>query len=156
MKQTILVAAVVQYHGWGDAAIPATSSILYYESVRAFMGKYPDARTPAPGPTENFYRLFMVPGMGHCGGGVGPNSFGNGTSARPGDPERDAFAALERWVEQGVAPDRLIGAGSTPATPPVPMTRPLCPYPAVARYRGTGDPNDAAHFACTVPTASGH
>lgn len=142
---------LIQYHGWGDAAIPATSSILYYETVRTFMGTYPDARTPGPRPIEDFYRLFMVPAMGHCGGGAGPNSFGNGSSPKPGDPERDIFAALERWVEQGVAPDRVIGAGSTPTTPAAPLTRPLCPFPSVTRYRGTGDPNDAANFACSAP-----
>jgi hypothetical protein len=144
---------LIQYHGWGDAANPATSSIEYYESVRAFLGKYPDGRTTGPRATEDFYRLFMVPAMGHCGGGAGPNRFGNGGSARPGDPEHDIFAALERWVEQGVAPNQLIGTGTTTATPPAPLTRPLCPYPQVARYRGTGDPTDAASFACGLPAA---
>ena len=142
---------LIQYHGWGDAAIPASSSIEYYESVRAFLAKYPDGRTTAPRTTEDFYRLFMVPGMGHCGGGAGPNRFGNGGSARPGDPEHDLFAALERWVEQGVAPDRLIGTGTNTATPPAALSRPLCPYPQIARYRGAGDPNDAASFACVIP-----
>ena len=92
----------------------------------------------------------MVPGMAHCGGGAGPNSFGNGPVAPGAGPERDVFAALERWVETGVAPDRLIGSGTVSGDATKPMTRPLCPYPQVATYRGSGDPNDASSFACTV------
>lgn len=139
---------LIQYHGWGDAAISAFSSINYYESVRAFLAAYPDARSDASRPVQDFYRLFMVPGMGHCGGGTGPNRFGNqGTAAKlPADPERDVVAALERWVEKGVAPEKIIGEGKG-------MTRPLCVYPQVARYKGTGDPNDAANFECAVPAA---
>jgi feruloyl esterase len=74
---------LIQYHGWGDAAIPAPSSIEYYETVRAFLSTYPDARTPGNPPAEDFYRLFLVPGMAHCGGGAGANSFGNGAAQRP-------------------------------------------------------------------------
>ena len=73
---------LLQYHGWGDAAISAVSSIEYYDSVQTFLSKFPDARSAAGRPIADFYRLFMVPGMGHCGGGAGPNSF-------------DAFSALE-------------------------------------------------------------
>jgi feruloyl esterase len=72
----------------------------------------------------------MVPGMGHCGGGYGPNRF-------------DALTALEGWVEKGVAPEQMIGSGNN-------MTRPLCAYPNVARYKGTGDPNDASNFQCAA------
>jgi feruloyl esterase len=145
---------LIQYHGWGDAAIPASSSIEYYETVRAFLSTYPDARTPGAPPAEEFYRLFMVPGMGHCGGGAGPNSFGNGGggAATRRDPERDIFTALERWVEQGVAPERLVGTGRASDDPSKPLTRPLCPYPQVAQYRGSGDVNDAANFACAAPS----
>ena len=145
---------LIQYHGWGDAAIPAPSSIEYYESVKAFLSKYPDARTPANPPAEDFYRLFLVPGMAHCGGGAGPNSFGNGAggAAASGDPDHDIFTALERWVEQGAAPQRVIGTGRAADDPAKPLTRPLCPYPQVARYRGTGDVNDAASFSCAANT----
>ena len=90
---------------------------------------YPDARTTGFPPVVDCYRLFMVPGMRHCGGGAGPNRFGNGNSARSNDPEHDVFAALERWVERGVAPDRLVGTGATVSNPPTTLTRPLCPYP---------------------------
>jgi feruloyl esterase len=91
--------------------------------------------------------------MAHCGGGSGPNSFGNGagTAATRQDPERDVFTALERWVEQGVAPERLVGTGRAADDPSKPLTRPLCPYPQVAQYRGSGDANDAANFACAAP-----
>ena len=141
---------LIQYHGWGDAAIPATSSIDYYETVRAFLAKYPDARTPGAPPVENFYRLFLVPGMAHCGGGAGANSFGNGGAATGRDPERDVFSALERWVERGVAPERVIATGRATDDPSKPLTRPLCPYPQVARYKGDGSIDLAANFSCVV------
>ena len=70
-----------------------------------------------------------------------------------GDPERDIFTALERWVEQGVAPERLVGSGRATDDPSKPLTRPLCPYPQVAQYRGSGDVNDAANFACAAPSS---
>jgi feruloyl esterase len=93
--------------------------------------------------------------MAHCGGGSGANSFGNGGggAATRGDPERDIFTALERWVEQGVAPERLVGTGRATDDPSKALTRPLCPYPQVAQYRGSGDVNDAANFACTAPSS---
>jgi feruloyl esterase len=140
---------LIQYHGWGDAAISPLSSIAYYESVRSFLTKYPDARSDVSKPVQDFYRLFLVPGMGHCGGGLGPNPFGNG-GASPADPEHDIVAALERWVEKGVGPERLIGTGKAPEDPTKSLTRPLCVYPQVARYKGTGDPYDAANFECTT------
>ncbi|WP_431267090.1 tannase/feruloyl esterase family alpha/beta hydrolase [Dankookia sp. P2] len=100
---------------------------------------------------RDFYRLFMVPGMGHCGGGPGPNQFFNGTASPvPADAEHNALLALQRWVEQGVAPQRITATkyvGDQPAQG-VAQTRPLCPYPRVATYRGAGDPNDAASFTC--------
>ena len=149
---------LIQYHGWGDAAIAPGSSIDYYEAVRSFMTKYPDARSKnASAPIEDFYRLFMVPGMGHCFDGAGPNRFGN--NRRPAgpdtalDPERDVFAALERWVEQGVAPEQLIGSGTVLGDETTPMTHPICTYPNVARYKGTGDINDATRYACVTPAA---
>ena len=142
---------LIQYHGWGDAAISAASSIEYYESVRAFLSKYPDARSDAARPTDAFYRLFMVPGMGHCAGGIGPNRFGNAGSGSSTDPEHDVFTALQRWVEQGAAPEYVIGTGSAVGDSSTRMTRPLCAYPNVAQYKGSGDTNDAANFACVAP-----
>ncbi|MGE3616212.1 MAG: tannase/feruloyl esterase family alpha/beta hydrolase [Gemmatimonadales bacterium] len=138
---------LIQYHGWGDAAIPATGSVNYYQEVLATVG--PDA--------GDFYRLFMVPGMGHCGDGIGPTDFGQ---ALPGpdaaDPERDIVAALDRWVEQGTAPEQLIGTGLRLGDPPsdpaktVAITRPICAWPKEAVRQGNGSTDEAASFTCAV------
>ena len=141
---------LIQYHGWGDPAISPLSSIAYYDSVRAFLDKFPDPRHQGSASMQEFYRLFMVPGMGHCGGGVGANSFGNGASTQT-DADHDVVSALDRWVETGVAPDRIIATGTGVADAHKVLTRPLCPYPQVARYDGSGDPNVAASFACAAP-----
>jgi feruloyl esterase len=133
---------LILYHGWGDAAIPAPNTIDYYNSVVATMGRR---------NTDSFLRLFMVPGMQHCGGGPGPNSFGQGANSPPYDPEHNIYTALEHWVEKGVAPSKITATkyvnDSNPAQG-VKMTRPLCPYPQVAKYKGAGDTNDAANFVC--------
>lgn len=142
---------LIQYHGWGDAAISPLSSIDYYESVRAFLSRFADARHPNTDPTD-FYRLFLVPGMAHCAGGIGPNDFGNTRNSTATDPEHNILTALEVWVERGTAPARLIGTGATVAEPAKPLTRPLCPYPQTAHYLGKGDPSDAGNFTCAVPT----
>jgi len=141
---------LIQYHGWGDAAITPYSSIDYYESVRAFLNRFPDGRREKTDPMD-FYRLFMVPGMGHCAGGIGPNDFGNDRVSKYNDAEHNVLAALDAWVERGAAPEKLIGTGTSITDPAKPLTRPLCPYPQVARYRGSGDPNDAAAFVCAAP-----
>jgi feruloyl esterase len=133
---------LIHYHGWGDAAVSPQGSIDYYELVRSFMTKYMDARSDHSKPVEDFYRLYMVPGMGHCRGGNGANNFGNGATVAADDPERDLVAALDRWVEKGVAPDHFIGTGKS-------LTRPLCVYPKTAHYKGSGDTNDAANFSCS-------
>ncbi len=139
---------LIQYHGWGDAAIAPMGSIEYYERVRAFLSKYPDPRSDTSKPIDGFYRLFMVPGMGHCAGGSGPNSFGNGDRVVSPSPENDLVSALDAWVEKGTAPQRITATGVTVDNPAVKLTRPLCPYPQVAHYKGTGDVNDAANFSC--------
>ncbi len=124
---------LILYHGWSDAAIAAGNTINYYESVVAKLGKK---------QAGTFVRLFMVPGMQHCGGGSGPNSFGQfGVGA--GDAEHDIDAALERWVEQGTAPERIIATNRDRA-----RTLPLCAYPLTARYKGSGSTGDAASFTC--------
>src|SRR5262249_12345602 len=89
---------------------------------------------------SNSIRLFMVPGMNHCAGGDGTSNF-------------DRVAALEQWVEQKRAPDEMIGSHVTGIT--ADRTRPLCPYPQVARYKGTGSVNDAANFVCNAPGCFG-
>jgi len=93
----------------------------------------------------------MVPGMAHCSGGAGPNAFGNGTSNGPViDADHDVLKALERWVEQGVAPDKIIATHYTNnvAAQGVQFQRPLCPYPQRGVYIGTGDPTLASSFKC--------
>ena len=117
---------LMMYHGLNDQNISAQNSVNYYSSVLNEMG---------PGQ-DDWYRLFMVPGMMHCGGGPGPNQF-------------NAMGALERWRESGVAPDQIVATHVTNNR--VDMTRPLCPYPQVAVYEGTGSTNDAANFACKMP-----
>ena len=135
---------LILYHGWNDAALPPVHTINYYENVINTMG----ARQ-----AQSFVRLFMVPGMQHCSGGPGPDSFGQLLTAGQSDPEHDLTLALERWVEQGVAPSQVIAAKRPdPATPPL-RTRPLCAYPQVARYKGTGSSDDAANFSCVPEPA---
>jgi len=140
---------LILYHGWNDAALPPVNTINYFESVRAKLGKR---------ESDAFMRLFMAPGMQHCGGGPGPNSFGIFVTSAQSDPRHDLTLALERWVEEGVAPDQIIAAKRQTADPksPVIRTRPLCPYPQVARYKGSGSTDDAANFACITarPSAS--
>jgi feruloyl esterase len=137
---------LILYHGWGDAAIPAPSTIDYYNRVVAKLGQR---------NTDKFLRFFMVPGMQHCGGGPGPNSFGQRGNAPPFDPEHNIYSALEQWVEKGAAPGTIIATKYVDDSNPtqgVKMTRPLCTYPLVAKYKGTGDTNDAANFVCAPGT----
>ena len=136
---------IIQYHGWNDQTLQPAYSPQYYEQV----AKANDGLEN----TQGFYRLFMVPGMNHCSGGIGASNFGGVGQQIP--PSRDAAhdlqTALENWVERGAAPAQFIGtkyADAQPATRTVQFTRPICLYPAVARYKGTGDPNDASNFAC--------
>jgi feruloyl esterase len=119
---------LLQYHGWNDPGISPFNSIDYYNSVVEFMG--------GADKLEGSYRLFMVPGMDHCAEGEGPNTF-------------DAIGAIEQWVERGKAPERVIASRWTDGK--VDRTRPLCPYPQVAKYKGTGSTDDAANFACALP-----
>lgn len=116
------------YHGWADPAIAPQTTINYYESVVAAMG--------ASDKVQDFARLFMVPGMSHCNGGDGPFDF-------------KELSALEQWIEEGKAPDRIIAAHLTDSTPARPdRTRPLCPYPRVAKYKGSGSTDEAFNFVC--------
>jgi feruloyl esterase len=115
---------LIQYHGWSDPQIsPANSTEYYSRAVDASGG----TRVRAS------YRLFMAPGMGHCGGGAGPNSF-------------EMMTALEQWVESGRAPDLIVASRVTDGK--VERTRPLCPYPQVAAYTGSGSLDEAASFVC--------
>jgi Tannase and feruloyl esterase len=130
---------LILYHGWSDAALPPLATIDYYQRVIAKMGAK---------QTEDFVRLYMAPGMQHCGGGPGPDSFGATPGPRHADSETMS-AALERWVEDRAAPDKIIAAKFDGGH--IVRTRPLCPYPQVARYSGSGSSDDAANFTCVAP-----
>ncbi|HEY2844436.1 MAG TPA: tannase/feruloyl esterase family alpha/beta hydrolase [Bryobacteraceae bacterium] len=116
---------IIQYHGWADPQISPRSSVDYYKSVATAMG--------GASKINDNYRLFMVPGMAHCGGGDATATF-------------DMLAALENWVEQGKAPDRI--EASRTRNGQTDRTRPLCPYPQTANYKGSGSTDDTASFVC--------
>jgi Tannase and feruloyl esterase len=135
---------LILYHGWEDPAIPSVNSVNYYDSVVTTLGKPVAA---------SFVRLYMLPGVQHCGGGPGPDTFGQvGDWFSPDDPQHNARFALEQWVEKGTAPDTIIATkpNDDPQKPQAQpkMTRPLCAYPESAKYKATGDTNDAANFVC--------
>ena len=118
---------LITYHGWTDQQVMPENSINYYMSVVAAVGAE---------KADASYRLFMVPGMNHCGGGDGPNKF-------------DMLGALEAWRERHDAPNAVMASHATEGK--VDRTRPLCAYPEVAKYKGSGSTDDAANFACVRP-----
>jgi hypothetical protein len=134
---------LIVYHGWQDPAIPAESTTDYYDSVVARLG----ARE-----TESFVRLYMAPGVQHCADGPGPDAFGQAGDWSSDDAARSARVALEQWVERDTAPVTIIATKYTGEEPArrATMTRPLCPYPQEAKYKGSGDANDAASFSCVA------
>lgn len=133
---------LILYHGWSDAALPPLATIQYLERVQKAIG---------PQPTDSAIRLYMAPGLQHCAGGPGPDSFGQFGMAASPDPEHDIRLALERWVEKGIAPNKIIAAKLSGEPRQATMTRPLCPYPEIAKYTGSGDDKDAANFVCVPP-----
>lgn len=116
------------YHGWADQQVAPGSSVDFYQSLLDLSG--------GPARASDWARLFMVPGMGHCSGGEGPDTF-------------DKIGALEQWVEHGKAPVEIIASHSTAGQ--VDRTRPLCPYPQTARYKGMGSIDEATNFTCVSP-----
>lgn len=135
---------LILYHGWNDPGIAPLNTVNYYKSVIAAMGAE---------KVQSFVRLYMAPGMQHCIGGPGPTLFGQlGTTTAKG-PEHGIYAALEEWVEKGAAPAEII-ATKYDASHKAVMTRPLCPYPQVAKYKGSGDTNDYTNFVCTAGEAT--
>ncbi|MGO8793237.1 MAG: tannase/feruloyl esterase family alpha/beta hydrolase [Candidatus Sulfotelmatobacter sp.] len=137
---------LLQYHGWNDGSPPPLHSVDYYQRVEAAVG--------GPEKTREFYRLFMVPGMMHCGAGPGPNDFGNAFDLMPStDPDKNIFLALERWVEKGIAPDQLVATKFNEDNPGkgVAMTRPICAFPQQAKWNGKGDVKDADSWNCSIP-----
>ena len=119
-------AKVIQYHGWGDSNVSPISSTRFHDRVAVAL----KAKGMNPDDT---YRLFMVPGMGHCGNGPGPDHF-------------NMLTALEQWVEHGKAPDSIPASHETAGK--VDRTRILCPYPMVAKYDGKGPKDQASSFTC--------
>jgi len=133
---------LILYHGWNDPAISPWNSIAYYESVQKQMGEK---------ETESFLRLYMAPGVEHCLGGPGPDSFGQLGLPTATGPKYGVFDALVDWVEKSVPAGTVVATKYVPGTNgenKVAMTRPLCAYPSVAKYKGTGDTGDAANFSC--------
>jgi Tannase and feruloyl esterase len=116
---------LLTYHGWSDPNIAAEASVNFYNTTTV--------ATKPPANSRNWVRLFMVPGMGHCSGGEGPDSF-------------DMLTPLDRWVDGGEVPTRIVASRIRNGR--VDMTRPLCPYPQVAHYRGSGDTNEETNFVC--------
>jgi Tannase and feruloyl esterase len=114
---------ILMYFGWADAGLNPLMGLEYYERVQATMGPQ----------TSEFFRLFMMPGVFHCAGGVGPDFV-------------DTLTPLVDWVERGIAPDRIVASQRDGAK--TKRTRPLCPHPMVAKYAGTGSLDDAASFTC--------
>ena len=96
---------------------------------------------------DKFYRLFLVPGMGHCSGGAGATTFGNSGGQAPNpNADNDLLMALDRWVEQGQAPTHIVASRVSAGN--VVRTRPLCPHPQTAVYKGAGSTDEAASFIC--------
>lgn len=119
---------LLMYHGWADPNVASRASVEYYNNVVEVMG--------GAEKTSSWIRLFMMPGMGHCEGGEGPDTF-------------DKMAVIENWYENGKAPERIVASHLTNGM--VDRTRPLCPYPQVSSYKGSGNINDAANFVCRTP-----
>ncbi|MFO1247265.1 MAG: tannase/feruloyl esterase family alpha/beta hydrolase [Alphaproteobacteria bacterium] len=126
---------LIVFHGLADAIVGPLDTINYYERIGAAM----------PG-RESFARLYMAPGVAHCTGGDGPDMFGQGADRKEGDVDHDLLKALDAWRDKGTAPGRIIATKFDAAGAAV-ATRPLCPYPQRAFYKG-GDAKDERNFAC--------
>lgn len=137
---------LILYHGWNDPAISPLNTIHYYNDVRKAVGS---------SRTDSFVRLFMIPGMQHCLQGPGATDIDQWEmpkTAVPDDAQHDIYLALEAWVEKGSAPESLTAAKYDLTANPakLQMTRPVCAYPNAAKYKGSGDTNDAANFVCAA------
>ena len=117
------------WHGWADPGPAPENTINYYSQA---------AKAVGGGTQDDWMRLFLLPGVAHCGGGVGPD-------------QADFLGAMERWREQGVAPAQITASRNPGRGGLTPMTRPLCPFPQVAKYKGTGSTDEAANFVCAAP-----
>jgi len=132
-------AKAIVYQGWQDPVVNPIDTIAYVDRVKALQGSQAEI--------DKFFRLFVVPGMGHCSGGAGATNFGNGGAASPTpSADHDLLMALDRWVEGGTAPERIVATRVVAGA--AVRTRPLCPYPKKAVYSGAGSTDDAANFRC--------
>ena len=118
---------LLMYHGWADQQVAPLNTVNYYEAV---------VNAAGTSAAEKSIALYMVPGMGHCQGGAGTDTF-------------DKVAAIEQWVAAGRAPAQIVASHRTAGK--IDRTRPLCPYPQAARYKGTGSTDEAANFVCVKP-----
>jgi feruloyl esterase len=118
---------LLMYHGWADQNVSPYGTVKYFQAVQEAMGRP---------KTDKNVRLYMLPGMAHCSGGEGPNTF-------------DKIGTLDRWVEEGKTPESIVASHSTGGK--IDRTRPLCPYPQMAQYKGSGSIDDAANFTCKLP-----
>lgn len=138
---------LIIYHGWADSLVPPEQTIAFYNHTAKDAG--------GVGRAQSFARLFMAPGVAHCGGGVGPDAFNSAGVTKPPPStaaEYDLFTALTTWVENGNAPSRVVATRYADASPTasVALQRPLCPYPAKVWYRGVGDTGQARNFVCSL------
>jgi feruloyl esterase len=117
---------LILWHGWSDAALTALDSIDYYDSV--------EQRDPA---LRDYFRMYLMPGVGHCNGGPGPD-------------RADWITAIEQWVENDLPPEQLIASNSDEQGRQI-MERPICPYPQSASYDGSGDPDVSESYSCVTP-----
>lgn len=163
---------LIQMHGWNDSVVPPDGSIDYFfaltqwERLQNLPSKEVDKQIAKLTPqvvaahanafgrqVQQYHRLFMLPATGHCGGSTGPNSVGGGMPEPPKayrDADHHVVSAVIKWVEEGVAPEKIIATKFDGAGNPT-RSRPVCAYPAEAVYNGSGDINDAANFSCHTP-----
>jgi feruloyl esterase len=159
---------LIQFAGWNDSVVPPDGSVNYYHSLALFEKLHTlpspiiDAMVNNLSPQDvavtaqflgdrvrQYHRLFLLPAVAHCGGSTGPSSIGGGMPEPPAafrDADHHVVSAVIKWVEQGVAPERIIATRFSGST--LTLSRPLCPYPAQAVYNGSGDVNVASNFAC--------
>jgi len=124
---------LIVYHGWSDPGVMPKQTLRYYDNIVTYAGKATGGDGKAF--TDDYLRLFMMPGMGHCAGGNGPDQV-------------DWMGAIMGWTEHGMAPKTVVARKEENGK--VTMTRPLCMFPQVAKYKGTGDTNDAGSFECAA------
>ena len=163
---------LIQMAGWNDSVVPPDGSVDYFfaltqwerlqnmpsgevdKQVAKLTPQQVAAHANAFGrQVQQYHRLFMLPATGHCGGSTGPNSVGGGMPEPPAayrDADHHVVSAVIKWVEQGVAPDKIVATKFDTAGH-LTLSRPVCAYPAEAVYNGSGDVNDAANFSCETP-----